>query len=212
MKLTTQFIIFVFALIASSLAGQIATADSSCYLTEDKHLMKEVEVRLNWLFYFLKKHTNVSRFDKDGFRVLETALSLEINSLDTVIGQMPLCKHLSHRSSFASHMLQVMRDSAEYLDKYTGNESDARVMRYVIELNVQLLALRNAYGMPDTQREGYAEDVSAHIRNLHAVRGLFEQLQNVDFAVSIMFYTLFDRALETLKVYAWHLRLPAGSM
>lgn len=101
---------------------------------------------------------------------------------------------------FATHMFLVMVESAKNMEHFRVNSNAGYPLVYkVIELNVRVLALYDAYGRLDTHIDGYLSELSRLRASLDFWSERFQNLILVSPEVSGVFQKHSKRLEETFK-------------
>ena len=158
---------------------------------------------LSELFNNLKSFIRGNTFDAPGLLRLIPTLEDDIARIEIfIMGIFPAQLELTHKFAYLHRMYRSMVHSAKKLREYSLQKGSAQSLIFkMIQLNVRLLVLRDAHGVPDSLIENYYGTVKYFKRILPIWRRMFERALDRLLVFERMFNAQMSLAETSLNYY-----------
>lgn len=167
----------------------------------------QIEEVLRMYVNQLKTYVKDRVFLKDKFDLTAGLLETQIDEITSWMYDMvPYNRKLAGHFRFAENFFQVMVNAVEYLKFYNASSQAYQLVREMINLKVVILALHDWRGLPDMTNEEYYQEMTLFKQKLESARKEFVSLEDVPFAISIMFDSQLKSANYTIQAFLRNLK------
>ncbi|GEQ70317.1 hypothetical protein JCM33374_g3993 [Metschnikowia sp. JCM 33374] len=104
--------------------------------------------------------------------------------------------------NFARHRFRAMESSSHLLQSYTSDDTDQCLLRWVVNLNVRLLAFFDDNGLPNTKIPDYWSKILGIFSLLGYWHRVFSLLERKQYHVIVCFENQMKKAESTLWILA----------
>ncbi|GEQ67591.1 hypothetical protein JCM33374_g1256 [Metschnikowia sp. JCM 33374] len=166
----------------------------------------ETEVRntnldLSWLIADLKTFVNETNIDSARFLSHAPYIAKRLVVLGHRFNQYNSSKSLN-AYNFARHRFRAMESSSHLLQSYTSDDTDQCLLRWVVNLNVRLLAFFDDNGLPNTKIPDYWSKILGIFSLLGYWHRVFSLLERKQYHVIVCFENQMKKAESTLWILA----------
>lgn len=166
--------------------------------------INEVSDRLDKVFSQLKSFVGNSGFDNTLFEIQAEFLRQEISFIEESLNFVPPSRKLSEELSYIKTVFNSMNKSLDILKLLSFGGKGIHLVRFLVRLNLMLLALHNSRGIPDTLIKNLGDLVNNLTHLLYSWGENFGKLTDVPIITQLMFdgqFSLAKHRLESLKSY-----------
>ncbi|GEQ70746.1 hypothetical protein JCM33374_g4425 [Metschnikowia sp. JCM 33374] len=197
------------ALLSEEMLTQVPDTASSKLINATKtDPFEYLDQKIEYFFSDLTSFINETGVDTEGIASSSEKIRAQLETLaQDVEKAVPFNVHLVQKLRFTTLMYQALKECAESLRFFHLATTDQKLVRQMVVLYVQLLALHDCEGIPDTTIKFYNENVEYFIMIHDIWTRQFQKLVDVPLSVQFIFDNEAYKTRNLLRVMKGHIKV-----